>query len=151
MGKIVDAAGEALQGVWDLSPFARGVEIEQQLGHNVPSSCPTIDIWDADTGTATSIKSLNLEAKTYQSGTALSRTLNGYVDKAAGFNGARWGGLNIEASMIQARGLIVAIPDAPISTAQWDTMAEAYQYGIQQSVSVEYVLVPNYPVPNPQP
>jgi hypothetical protein len=117
----------------------------------VPPSYPTIDIWNADTGTAASIKSLNLEAKTYQSGNALSRTLHGYVDKAAGFNGARWGGLNIEASMIQARLLIVAVPDAPISTAQWDTMAEAYQYGIQQSVSVEYVLVPNYPVPNPQP
>ena len=72
IGKIADAAGEALQGVWDLGNFERGVAIEQQLGHNVPAAFPAIDIWDEATGAATSIKSLNLEAKTYQSASVLS-------------------------------------------------------------------------------
>jgi hypothetical protein len=127
------------------------VEIEQALGHNVPASYPTIDTWDAATGTANSIKSVDLNAPTYQSATALSRTLNKYVDSVAEFQGRNWGGLNITSGMIQARSLTVAIPDVSISSSQWDTMAAAYQYGLQQGVSVEYVLVPNFPVPAPQP
>jgi hypothetical protein len=38
-----------------------------------------------------------------------------------------------------------------VSAAQWDAMYDAYQYGVQKGVSVQYVIVPNDPVPDVQP
>jgi len=46
---------QTIQSVWKLSPFQRGVEIEESLGHNVPASYPTIDRWNAVTGEAADI------------------------------------------------------------------------------------------------
>ena len=79
------------------------------------------------------------------------RTLIGYVDSVKEFQGSRWGGLNVEASMIQHRALTVAIPDGTVSSGQWDAMANAYQYGLQEGVSVQYVIVPNNFLPDPAP
>jgi filamentous hemagglutinin len=133
-------AGGASRGVWKLPNFARGVAIERLLGHNVPGAFPTLDTWDTATGTATSIKSLDLAAKTYQNTATLSRTLNGYVRSVASFNGADWGKLSISASQIQARALTVAIPGLA-SEAQYMAMYGAYEYGVQQGVTVQYLVV----------
>jgi hypothetical protein len=64
-----------------------------------------------------------------------------YVDSVARFQGRSWGGLRIAASDIQSRALTVAIPDVSASAAQWNAMYGAYQYGLQQRVSVQYVVV----------
>jgi hypothetical protein len=127
-GDLADAG----QGVWSLGPAARGVKIEQMLGHNVPSSFPKIDVWDSATGTATSIKSVDLAAQTYQDASTLGKVLNTYVDNVAGFQGDRWGGLTIEASQIQNRALTVAIPDVAATYDQWTALYNTYQYGVQQ-------------------
>jgi hypothetical protein len=45
----------------------------------------------------------------------------------------------------------VAIPDVLVSADQWQALADAYQCGVQEGVSVQYVIVPNDPVPDVQP
>jgi hypothetical protein len=45
---------EGPEGVWDLKPLARGVEIEEALGQNLPANFPVIDRFA--NGVATSIK-----------------------------------------------------------------------------------------------
>ncbi len=72
-------------GVWEKSVHDRGLEIEQRLGGNLPDGFPTVDKWS--NGTATSIKSVDLKAPTYQDSSSLQRVLNGYVDKVADFRG----------------------------------------------------------------
>ncbi|MFB9184864.1 hypothetical protein ACFFX1_42660 [Dactylosporangium sucinum] len=59
---------------------------------------PKIDIWDAGTGHATSIKSINLMDKSYQDANALSSRINGYTNDLARFHGDQKGGLTITAN-----------------------------------------------------
>lgn len=64
--------------MWSLKPFERGVEIEKMLGQNLPSNFPVIDKFE--NGLATSIKSMDLSAKTYQNIATMDRTLTVYID-----------------------------------------------------------------------
>ncbi|MFM0178996.1 filamentous hemagglutinin N-terminal domain-containing protein [Paraburkholderia aspalathi] len=134
--------GSSSNGVWSLNPFARGTTIEQQLGQNLPQNFPVIDIFDS--GMATSIKSLNVNANSYQSTSTLSRTLNGYIDSVAGYNGTGpngWAGVKIDASQITGRGLDLVIPNAG-STAQQQAINQAVQYGLSKGVKVNVIVHP---------
>ena len=90
--------------------------IEQQLGANLPAGFPVIDKFA--NGVATSIKSIDLSAGTYQNVGSLTRTVNGYVDSVAAFNGAARPGAAITASDITARQLQLAYPAGSMSAAQ---------------------------------
>jgi hypothetical protein len=112
---------------WPMGPSPRGFNIEARLGGNLPASFPTIDRFNDRTGVATSIKSINLDAKTYQNPSRLEKLMTGYIDKVSGFNGANWGGRVIDEFDITARQLHVAIPRtaSPEQMAVFDTM-ESY-------------------------
>ncbi|MFX1678909.1 Ig-like domain-containing protein [Mitsuaria sp. CC2] len=126
-----------LGSVWSLSPAARGRAIEQSLGANLPSNFPTIDRFA--NGMATSIKSVDLGAKTYQDANALGRLLDRYVDALAAFRGRAWAGSVVEGSQISARQLQVAIPNAGSASQQAaiaDSSARAQRLGIQFSTVI---------------
>lgn len=98
--------------VWKLDPFARGWAIEKIIGRgellkDLPGF-PTIDRFE--NGIATSIKSIDLGAKTYQNVGALTSRVQDYIDELANFPGARYGGVNITRAMIRGRKLILAVP-----------------------------------------
>jgi RHS repeat-associated protein len=86
--------GRIFGSVWKLGNFVRGAMIESMLGANLPRAFPVIDKFL--NGVATSIKSLDLTAKTYQNAKALASKINGYVDKLADFNGAKLGQAEVE-------------------------------------------------------
>lgn len=127
------------RGVWDLNPFDRGREIERRLGQNLPGNFPTIDRFQ--NGVATSIKSLDLQAPTYQSATTLQRTLNGYVDSVANFQGRNWAGVTIRARDITARALDLAVPGAG-TAAQQAAINQAVAYGASRGVTVNVIPFP---------
>ncbi|WP_325095504.1 hypothetical protein, partial [Burkholderia contaminans] len=79
------AISDKITSVWNSRPFARGVTIEQNLGQNLPPNMPVIDRFE--NGIATSIKSLDVNATSYQNTSTLTRTVNGYIDKVAAYNG----------------------------------------------------------------
>jgi len=117
LGLMAAIPGERLIGsVWKLGNFARGIAIETALGKNLAAGFPVIDKFL--NGTATSIKSIDLTAKTYQDTAKLAGTLDKYVDKVANFNGARYGTDVVKGSEITARELQVAIPKGSMSAAQ---------------------------------
>jgi RHS repeat-associated protein len=113
-GALENAATKGVTGaatgtsVWALGWATRGQAIEQSLGANLPSSFPVIDRFAG--GTATSIKSIDLNATTYQNMSSLASRLNGYVDAIANFNGASLAGTEIRSSEITAPQLQLAIP-----------------------------------------
>lgn len=69
------ATSQAVQSVWQMRPFERGVAIENMLGRSpqLAQNFPVIDRWN--NGVATSIKSIDLMAKSYQNTGTLTRTI----------------------------------------------------------------------------
>jgi RHS repeat-associated protein len=127
---------KAVSSVWFKNPFERGVAIEKALGHNLTSNFPVIDRFE--NGVATSIKSLDLNAKTYQNMSRLSSKLGKYVDSVSKFNGATWGKNIISSSMIKSRALDLVIPNDG-SSLQQKVLREAIEYGISQGVNVNII------------
>jgi RHS repeat-associated protein len=127
------------RGVWDLAPFKRGKAIEQQLGHNLPSNFPTIDKFT--NGAATSIKSMDLAAKTYSDAAAITRVGEGYIDKVAAFQGRNWAGVNIKPGDITSRTLELAVPSGA-TQAQQQALQGLVKYGLQNGVTVTIKVIP---------
>jgi hypothetical protein len=126
-------------GVWKLNPLQRGQQIEQALGLNLPGNFPVIDRFE--NGLATSIKSLDLNAAAYQSTSTLSRTLSGYVDKVARFQGRTWAGVRIRSQDITGRALDLAVPHSG-SVAQQAIINQAVTYGASRGVTVNVIPFP---------
>ena len=125
--------------IWSLPIFKRGRLLEKLFGGNLAHNFPIIDRWA--NGIATSIKSLDLGAKSYQNVGRLTSRVRGYINKVAKFNGKSWGEREILASQIKGRALIVAIPHTG-TPAQQAALAELLKYGREVGVDVTFVVVP---------
>jgi RHS repeat-associated protein len=117
---------KAVASVWKLTPFERGVAIEKMLGQNLPQNFPVIDKFNFTTRHATSIKSIDLGAKSYSSTSSLFKKLQGYVDDVSGFNGRTWAKQTVP--LPNSRALEIAIPHSG-SAAQQAVMNRITQYG----------------------
>jgi RHS repeat-associated protein len=131
--------GLAKANIWSMRAFKRGQVLEQMFGHNLPGNFPVIDRFA--NGIATSIKSLNLNAKTYQSASRLSRTLTGYVNKVASFNGRTWAGVTVRSGDITGRALDLIVPGSG-SPAQRAAIQQAIQYATSRGVSLNLIIYP---------
>jgi hypothetical protein len=141
---VVAAAGVSTatisSSVFQLAPVVRGRVIESILGTaaggSLPSNFPTIDRFD--NGVATSVKSMDLLAKTYQSGTALLSRLTGYVDQLANFNGGQVGRTVVKAEDVTERVLeVVVTPGA--NPSQLEVLQQVAAYARSQSVTYRII------------
>ncbi|HWO26385.1 MAG TPA: hypothetical protein VNO30_46975, partial [Kofleriaceae bacterium] len=131
-------SGNARPGeVWGLPPVVRGNQIEKALGRNLPANFPVIDRWA--NGVATSIKSIDLSAPTFQNAATLSRTVRGYIDKLAAFNGKAWGKFVVDRTEITGRALEIAIPAGVGTVAQQAALSSMVQYGRNVGVHVKII------------
>lgn len=130
----------AKSGVWSLGPGPRGLAIESQLGGNLPAGFRVIDRFE--NGVATSIKSIDLNAATYQNAQALGSRLNGYVDSLAGWTGQTtpYGGVVIQPGQVTARTLQVAVPPGSMSAAQQAVFNAAAQRA--QGAGINFIVTP---------
>jgi hypothetical protein len=127
------------RGVWDMPPTKRGRTLENIFGHNVHPDHPTIDIWDPNTGAATSLKSVDLETPSYQ---VKGKYLNGLYNKLnkdlnnlAEFKGGEYGGINVPEDEIASRTLTVIVP-GPGTAEQAQVLRQMVQVGKQRGVNV---------------
>jgi len=72
-------AGDLPSAAWKLGWAARGYYFSEQLGADLPATFRTIDSFS--NGIATSIKSIDLNAATYQDAARLTYRLNAYIDR----------------------------------------------------------------------
>lgn len=100
---------------------------------NLKGNFPTIDKFL--NGVATSIKSIDLKAKSYQNANALYSRLKGYINQVAKFKGQRWNGVTIQEEDITKRALDVAIPQGA-SKSQVEAIQKAIEYGKNNGVQV---------------
>lgn len=133
--------------VWNLNRFKRGRQIEDALGANQQWSknFPTIDKIDnvyggvnkISDGVATSIKSLDLTANSYQSGNKVFNTLKGYIDKLDNFGGTvNWGGTTITEGLdYSSKSLEVAFETGAGSAKQWEQIGQAVEYALKKDIN----------------
>ena len=126
---------------WLLSAFQRGVAIENMLGRNLVQNFPVIDRWA--NGIATSIKSIDLGAKSYQNISTLTLTVRGYIDTLAKGQGQpkALGGVQILSDQIQGRVLELAIPTGATQT-QMAALQRLQQYAGTVGVTLKIIVIP---------
>jgi hypothetical protein len=141
LGQVASKAKEKLnpskkkESVWGPDSIERGNQIEEILGRNLHKNFPVIDRFEFKKGLITSIKSVDLNAKTYKNSSILKTKLESYVDKVADFKGKVFGGTKIYASQIKERALEVAIPHAG-TTEQKTVIQKLIEYGKAKGVKV---------------
>ena len=100
-GQLLKNAGNSL---WKVASINRGFVYESMLnlkGTFKTSNFPIIDAFYQ--GVATSVKTLNLAAKSYSKGNTVFNRLKGYVDELSNFQGAAWGDDVVRVVMLKAR------------------------------------------------
>jgi hypothetical protein len=116
-------AGQSLAqadaAAWKLGWAARGRYFEVRLGRTLHVNFPVIDT--IPDGVATSIKSIDLKAATYQDAARLTYRLQKYVNEVSEFAGGRMGNDVIGPLDIQGRALSVAVPKG-MTVAQRDAI-----------------------------
>lgn len=110
------AAADLPSAAWKLGWAARGNYFSEQLGADLPATFRTIDSFSS--GIATSIKSIDLNAATYQDAARLTYRLNAYIDNVATYDGSALGVFDITPSDISGRALSLAIPKGSMTAAQ---------------------------------
>jgi len=123
-------------GTWQKGPTERGKDIDELLGNNVGDNYPTIDIYDLETGRATSIKSRDLTASSYQNGNTLERTIKKDIDKLADFELVDWGGSYLEGRPINQRALQIVVPNVTMTDAQIQAINNAIEYAGDKGVEI---------------
>jgi len=144
VGAVVQTAqnaAQAVQSVWQLDPLQRGQELHRMLGANLPQNFPVIDRFV--NGVATSIKTLDLNAATYQNIGALTSRVQGYINALANFQSAtlgRWS-IGTPTNPITGRVLELAIPPGA-TPAQLAALQQLQQYAANLGVTLNIVVVP---------
>ena len=110
--------------IWKLGWGLRGQKINEVFGDQTfPSNYPVID--KIPNGVATSVKSIDLNAATYQNEAGLAYRLNKYVVDVRDFDGADWGDMPISETDIQGRAVHLIVPKGSITEAQQNVIDSA--------------------------
>jgi hypothetical protein len=130
-------------GYWDENPFERGRLIEDVLGRDLPQNFKTSDKYDNITGEATSIKSLDLDAKTYQTPSKLRSRLKKYMNEIEDFTQHQVGVVSVgdKLNPINSRTLELAIPRAA-DASQLDVINEIIRDGLKKKINVKIIVFP---------
>ncbi|MDF2521831.1 MAG: TadE-like protein [Clostridia bacterium] len=122
--------------IWALPNKQRGLKIEEMYSGNLPYDFPVIDAYDEQTRTGTSIKSINLNSKTYQKDEALKKRLTSFVDDLKDSNVINY---KNQSYSLWNKKLIVVIPKGSINESNRLLIHEMIKYananGIQVTVN----------------
>src|SRR5262249_6446478 len=136
--------------IWNIAGNSpRGLAVEnfiftQVLGRAriLAQNFPIIDDWFQ--GVATSIKSIDLTAATYQTAATLTARLTQVAGDLGGFNGIVRGAISITSNQIKGRVLIVALEDGAATVEQALALKTFLQTAAQQfpNIKVIYQFIP---------
>ncbi len=111
------AAADEPSPVWQLGWAKRGQMINEKLGEpTFPANYPIID--KIPNGIATSVKSIDLNAATYQNDISLANRLLQYVEDVRDFDGATWGGKEVRSDQIAGWAVQLIVPKGSTTAAQ---------------------------------
>ncbi|MCL5994893.1 MAG: DUF6443 domain-containing protein [Chloroflexi bacterium] len=136
--KVFDEVQRPEGSPWLLKVNERGLAVEKLLGGNLPRNFETIDRFKD--GVATSIKSIDLLAPSYQNLNILKATVEGHINSVRLFKGASGRDVKITSDMITARVLSIGIPPGA-TQEQIKTLMELQQWAAPQGVDVIITIV----------
>lgn len=135
--KAEDEAADDGTNVWNMSNIKRGQQIRNLQGANLPFNFPTIAIFN--NGTATSIKSLNIDEVYYQNSSNLKKKLLSYIDKLEEFEGGKSTTITIDSSQIYKKELRLIIPETNLLANQQQTINECIQIARGKGITLKVV------------
>lgn len=122
---------------FQLGPVVRGRVIETLRG--APEAFRNVrGIDNFANGVATSIKSLDIFAKSYQNLNSLASTLSGYVQQLANYSGGQIPGRIIQRGDIARKVLEVVLPKGNLTAAQQQVLLRVQQQAARDGVDVIY-------------
>jgi hypothetical protein len=110
------AAEAAAENPWKMGCAKRGDYLHEKLGGNLPRTFKTLD--NFENGAATSIKSIDLNAATYQDGARLTYRLNDYINKLANYEDHALDEITVRVQGITSRTLSMVIPRGSMTSVQ---------------------------------
>jgi RHS repeat-associated protein len=140
-GKKIDSG---INGLWNMGAFKRGQEIEKLLG-GWNNNFPIIDMAVKNSkniaSSITSIKSLDLTAKSYQTETQFYNAIMRYTKKLSNFTNTTYGGniVNVDSNTI--RYLQLAFPDVKLSQYQAKALDQAIQDAANMGVTIKVTII----------
>lgn len=133
------AAADEPSPIWKLGWAKRGQTINERFGDpTFPDNYPVID--KIPNGVATSVKSIDLNAATYQNDISLGNRLLQYIEDVRDFDGTRWGGLEIQAGMITGRAVQLIVPKGSMTDAQRVVLDWVRQMAKQNNRPVDIIV-----------
>ena len=117
-----------------------GEKIDEIMGNNLGRTFKTFDNFDENTGIATSVKSINLDAKTYQNGSGLSSKIKSDIGATLDFDRYRLDGKSLNSSNINKRIINIVIEDKPLNQSQIENFKKAVDYGRLNNVEVKVTI-----------
>ncbi|MDD4324008.1 MAG: hypothetical protein PHR78_05370 [Eubacteriales bacterium] len=126
---------EESDDIWSMSNFQRGLEFRRLYGANLPATYPCIAIWNAGSGTAGSIKSMDLTAPSWQTKSAAETRVYSFIANLASFEGGAEPGPQI--GEIKKRQLILVIPRNHAAWLDKDVMDQWSNYANVRGVELK--------------
>ncbi len=131
--------GKGIQGQG--LPWENYLATQLPSGSRLPAKFKTFDFYEASTGTAISAKTLDTTTVARLTNPAqIYSSLKGNINAAAKFESYKLADVPLNSGMINSRELHVAIP-AKTTSAQWDQINRAIDYGHSQGVKLIITLI----------
>ncbi|MBI3241805.1 MAG: hypothetical protein HYZ49_05870 [Chloroflexi bacterium] len=132
--------------LWEETPFNRGRDFEELEEANIGGNFPTIDDIDSDTGTATSLKTLDVTAETYEDTGKMESKVESYIDDLSDFDDTIWhqNGEEIAVSRddIDQLALVLGIPAGKASNEQVESLLKLEEYASSKGVQLVIKEIP---------
>lgn len=133
-------AGRPADSAWRLAFKERGLALEKKalalLGRKeLPANFKTFDSF-VD-GVATSVKSVDLGAATYQKASALRGALRGYIREIQAFTEYVLGKVSVSAEHITSRELVIVLEPGRMSAMQKAVLDEIVKFGADNNILVK--------------
>lgn len=120
--EITSATGDKLNSIWHKGWSVRGFEGEEHMGVSgiLARNFPRIDDAMFKDGVFTSMKTIDLNASTYQNMEKLEKRLKSCMDKVETWNGQQrlWGGVAVSPHQINEKVLQIGIPNGSMTPEQ---------------------------------
>lgn len=137
--KIADRTVTIGNDVWKKGAAVRGNMIDDALGNNLGHNFPVID--KLENGVITRIKSMDLNAPSYQTAKGVYNKLRRDMDELDNFRRKNWNGKKVNENDYWSKKLEIAIQDMKITAEQRSGIEMVREYAKEKGIEITITVV----------